>query len=100
MMDRKTKQGSCHCGRITFEADLSDEIVAHACNCSICHMVGFQHVIVPPDHFRLVTGTDDIETYTFNTGYCETQILPHLRRQAILHAAVQSRWDLRQPALP
>ena len=40
----------------------------HECNCSMCRMVGFQHVIVPADRFRLLQGQEEITTYTFNTG--------------------------------
>ena len=38
------------------------------CNCSLCCMSGFLHLIVPAARFRLVSGADDITEYTFNTG--------------------------------
>ena len=62
------KRGGCHCGAVAWEADLPDEIVAHECNCSICRMMGLQHVIVPASRFRLLTGEDNLTTYSFNTG--------------------------------
>jgi hypothetical protein len=38
------------------------------CNCSICRMSGFLHLIVPAARFRLLSGADDLIQYTFNTG--------------------------------
>ncbi len=34
----------------------------------MCTKKGFLHLIVPPEQFELVTGRDDLATYTFNTG--------------------------------
>jgi hypothetical protein len=69
--------GGCHCGRVRFEALLADEVEAQTCNCSICSMTGFIHVIAPESRFRLVQGRDDLATYSFNTGvaqhhFCKT----------------------------
>ncbi len=64
----KPYQAGCHCGAVKIEIDLPDEIEVHECNCSMCRMVGFQHVIVPADRFRLLQGQEEITTYTFNTG--------------------------------
>ncbi|WP_452177046.1 GFA family protein [Hyphococcus aureus] len=71
------KTGRCHCGAVTWEVDLPDEIVADECNCSICEMVGFLHVIVPRSKFKLLTGDDCLTEYRFNTGaarhwFCKT----------------------------
>ena len=71
------KQGGCHCGAVTWEADLPDEIVADECNCSICEKTGFLHVIIPRSKFRLLTGEDSLAEYQFNTGaakhwFCKT----------------------------
>lgn len=63
-----THRGGCHCGRVKFEVDAAADIVATICNCSICSMTGFLHLIVGQNDFRLLQGADDIETYTFNTG--------------------------------
>ena len=72
----KTMQGGCHCGRVRFRvtADLDRVTV---CNCSICAKKGFLHLIVPPEQFELVSGTDDLATYEFNTRvakhmFCKT----------------------------
>lgn len=61
-------RGGCHCGRVRFEVDAPAAIAALDCNCSICRMSGFLHLIVPATRFRLLSGTDDLAEYTFNTG--------------------------------
>lgn len=63
-----THHGGCHCGRVRFEVDAPDSITVAECNCSICSKSGYLHLIVPRDDFRLISGEDVIETYTFNTG--------------------------------
>lgn len=62
------KTGGCHCGAVTWRANVGDTIIAHACNCSICEMTGFQHVIIPKSKFELLTGEDELTQYRFNTG--------------------------------
>ncbi len=63
-----THHGGCHCGRVRFEVDAPARIEALDCNCSICRMTGFVHLIVPAARFRLVSGADALDEYTFNTG--------------------------------
>ncbi len=72
----KTMQGSCHCGRVRFRvtADLDRVTV---CNCSICSKKGFLHLIVPPERFELLSGRDDLTTYTFNTGVARHNFCKH-----------------------
>lgn len=63
-----THRGGCHCGRVRFEADAPAHIDAIACNCSLCAKTGYLHLIVDRDRFRLLSGSDDLTTYRFNTG--------------------------------
>jgi len=63
-----THHGACHCGRVRIEVDAPARIEAIECNCSICRMTGFLHLIVPAARFRLVQGADWLTEYTFNTG--------------------------------
>jgi hypothetical protein len=60
--------GSCHCGAVTFEVEAPEQLEVERCNCSICSKSGFLHLIVPRSRFRLLSGEDDLSTYTFNTG--------------------------------
>jgi hypothetical protein len=61
-------RGGCHCGRVRFEVDAPARIGAIDCNCSICRMTGYLHLIVPAARFRLLQGADALTEYTFNTG--------------------------------
>ncbi len=61
-------KGGCHCGRIRFEVEAPGDLDVNECNCSICRLTGFLHLIVRKDDFRLVSGQDDLSTYQFNTG--------------------------------
>ena len=61
-------QGSCHCGAVSFEVEAPEQIEVDDCNCSICTKSGFLHLIVPKCKFKILSGEDQLETYTFNTG--------------------------------
>jgi len=68
MSELVTHRGACHCGRVRFEVDAPRRLDALECNCSICRMSGFLHLIVPAARFRLLSGADVLTEYTFNTG--------------------------------
>jgi hypothetical protein len=72
----KTYEGGCHCGRVRFRvtADLSG---VTQCNCSMCSKKGILHLIVAPEHFELISGKDDLTTYTFNTGVAKHTFCRH-----------------------
>lgn len=61
------RTGGCHCRAVRFEVALAEEADAQTCNCSICAMTGFIHLIVPQSRFRILSGEDRLFTYTFNT---------------------------------
>lgn len=63
-----THRGGCHCGAVAFEVEAPANIVASDCNCSICRMSGYLHLIVPRSRFRLLRGADQLTEYRFNTG--------------------------------
>ena len=63
-----THSGGCHCGAVAFEVDAPAKIVAADCNCSICRMSGYLHLIVPRSRFHLLQGADELTEYKFNTG--------------------------------
>lgn len=68
LASRITHHGGCHCRRVRFEVDAPAAVDALDCNCSICRMTGFLHLIVPASRFRLVSGEDALTDYRFNTG--------------------------------
>jgi hypothetical protein len=63
---KKTYNGSCHCGRVTFELQASLVHVIY-CNCSLCRRVGALWHGASESSLRIVSGTDDLEQYQFNT---------------------------------
>ncbi|MGA9343432.1 MAG: GFA family protein [Rhodanobacteraceae bacterium] len=77
MTDRVTHRGGCHCGRVAFEVDAPAVIEALECNCSICRMSGYLHLIVPTARFRLLSGADALSEYTFNTGIARHRFCSH-----------------------
>lgn len=69
--------GGCHCGAVRFEVEAPLEVEVERCNCSICRASGYLHLIVPRCDFRLLQGSENLHTYTFNTGvarhtFCHT----------------------------
>jgi hypothetical protein len=65
-------RGGCHCGAVRFEARLpGPPVSALACNCSVCSMTGFLHIIVPHEDFTLERGADVLASYRFGTGAAE-----------------------------
>jgi hypothetical protein len=61
-----TFEGGCHCGAVRFRVTAALDRVTD-CNCSICTKKGFLHLIVPPEHFELISGKESLTTYQFNT---------------------------------
>ena len=69
--------GSCHCGAVSFEVEAPADLEVSECNCSICSRTGYLHLIVPRSRFNLLSGEDNLTTYTFDTHeakhlFCKT----------------------------
>jgi hypothetical protein len=60
--------GSCHCGRVRFAVQAPAVLRVKECNCSICSVCAYQHLIVSRACFELLCGEQVLSTYTFNTG--------------------------------
>ena len=60
--------GGCHCGRVRFRVHARQPLAVLDCNCTICRMSGFLHLIVPATAFTLLDGHDALTEYRFNTG--------------------------------
>jgi hypothetical protein len=63
-----THRGGCHCEAVRFEVQAPAHLEALECNCTICRMTGFEHLIVPASRFRLLQGADALTEYRFHTG--------------------------------
>jgi len=61
-------EGGCHCRAVRFEAEVPPEVEVLDCNCSICAMTGFRHLIVPHSDFQLLAGEGALTHYRFGTG--------------------------------
>jgi hypothetical protein len=70
-------RGGCHCGRVRFEVHAPSQLEVLDCNCSICRMTGYLHLIVPAQRFRLLSGGDALTEYTFNTGAAKHRFCRH-----------------------
>ncbi|MCS6987333.1 MAG: GFA family protein [Sphingomonadaceae bacterium] len=60
--------GGCHCRAIRYVADVDEDAQLIDCNCSICAMAGYLHLIVPTHRFRLLSGKEALIEYRFGTG--------------------------------
>jgi hypothetical protein len=74
---RVVHRGGCHCGRVRFEVEAPAELDVLECNCSICRMSGFLHLIVPASRFRLLAGEDALADYRFHTGPARHRFCRH-----------------------
>ncbi len=65
-------QGGCHCGAVRFSAQLPEPpVAALECNCSVCSMTGFIHIIVAHAQFDLLAGSELLTSYRFGSGAAE-----------------------------
>ncbi len=72
-----THKGSCHCGAVTFKVEAPANLDVKRCNCSICLASAYVHLIVQKDAFELLSGQDDITTYSFNTHIAKHTFCKH-----------------------
>ena len=72
-----THRGGCHCGAVAFEVDAAARLTVSECNCSICRMTGYLHLIVPRTRVRLLRGADALAEYRFNTGTAQHLFCRH-----------------------
>lgn len=73
----KKYQGSCHCGAVTFEAELDLTQSTYRCNCSICRRTRFWPAVAREDGFRLLSGKSELTQYLFNRRKNEHYFCKH-----------------------
>ncbi|WP_245321047.1 GFA family protein [Bradyrhizobium sp. NAS96.2] len=64
-------RGRCHCGCVKFHVRAPEKISAVKCNCSICRMSGFLHMLVPGDNLSIECGEEFLTTYRFNKNIAQ-----------------------------
>jgi len=63
-MAKKTFHGSCHCKRVTFEADIDLAAVGTVkCNCTFCWKKRWWSTRAKPEDFRPITGAQELSGY-------------------------------------
>ena len=58
--------GSCHCKAIKFRFFSKKKVNLIKCNCSICSITNYLHLIIPHKEFKIIKGKNRILTYKFN----------------------------------
>jgi hypothetical protein len=69
-------QGSCHCGRVTFEVRANLNYVID-CNCSLCRCKGALWHGASDSSLRILTGEADLALYQFNTKTAKHYFCSH-----------------------
>lgn len=74
-MATKTYRGSCHCGRVKFEADIDLSQGTTKCNCTWCWKKRWWSVRAKPEAFRSIQGQEELSKFkpgaaTGHGGFC------------------------------
>jgi hypothetical protein len=65
-MTKKLFHGSCHCGKIKFEANLDLTQGTSKCNCTFCRKNSYWSIRTTMEDFKLLEGYDSIVKYANN----------------------------------
>jgi hypothetical protein len=65
-MTTQEYQGSCHCGKVKYMAELDLSAPVIVCNCSMCRRAGTMLAFIPRAAFHLRSGGEALRSYKFN----------------------------------
>lgn len=85
-MAKKTYKGSCHCGRVRFEADIDLSGPTFRCNCTYCTKIRSWFASVEPNDFGLLAGQADLADYQFGQKRVHHQYCRHCGIRPFGHA--------------
>ena len=85
----QTYQGSCHCGRVTFELQAAALTQVIDCNCSLCRRRGALWHGASEQQLRIVEGESELELYQFNTKTAKHYFCRHCG----IHPFIRPRLD-------
>jgi hypothetical protein len=86
---KKTYRGSCHCGRVKFEADIDLSSQTFRCNCTYCMKVRTWFASVEPGDFRLLAGDSDLAEYQFGQKRIHHRFCRHCGTRPFGHADLE-----------
>ena len=85
-MTKKTYHGACHCGAVTFTANIDFAQGTTRCNCSICAKSRFWFALVHEGDFTIKQGAGQLSDYTWiPPGKSES----HLHYRFCMHCGVR-----------
>jgi hypothetical protein len=107
-------EGQCHCGAITYEAEVEPGTI-RICHCSDCQMLSGSafraNILAPAEHFRIVTGEPRRYIKTADSGarrahaFCEncgspvySSALENPQSYTLRVGALKQRYALGRPA--
>ena len=75
--ERVTHSGGCHCGSVQWTVEAPKILDTHTCNCSICDINHYQHLLVPESRFTLIKGEESLSLYTFGSHKAKHYFCKH-----------------------
>ncbi|MFN7161207.1 MAG: GFA family protein [Candidatus Gracilibacteria bacterium] len=74
---KKTYTGSCHCGKVTYSAEVDLSSGTGKCNCTICSKTRNWSISMKPDDLTILTGQENETDYqwgsnTIHNYFCNT----------------------------